>query len=127
MSVGHLVTKGRLVYEEGYAESSRSQENMLHLELRMGPGSAPACRALEGRALTPGIHSHRPRHISMAFFLNACDGGAHFFSLTFPPILTECVFLGLKIRAPTSAHGLTFIIICAHIQFFCRVLNSQSS
>ena len=47
MSVGHWVTKVRLMHKEGYVESFRCQENKPGLELRMGLGPAPVSRAQE--------------------------------------------------------------------------------
>lgn len=44
MSVGHLATKVRLVYEEGYVESS-VPEKQTRCGTKDGPGPAPAWRA----------------------------------------------------------------------------------
>lgn len=50
--------------------------------------------------MTPGIHPHMHRHISVAFLLTTHDRGANFPSLVLLPKLSKCVYLDLKNHSP---------------------------
>lgn len=75
MFVGHLATKVRLAYEEGYV-GSLVPEKQARCGTEDGPGPAPAWRAQERGVTDPRHPFPQAQNFFRGLFLTACDRGA---------------------------------------------------